>query len=73
MDNYPQTQDRLLRLEQIIPGLIPISKTSWWNGVKAGIFPQGLKLGPRTRVWRESEIMKLIQNGVTAGKETDND
>lgn len=64
------TSDRLLRLEQIIPGLIPVSKTSWWNGIKAGIFPPGLKLGPRTRAWKESEIMELVKNGThTPGKE----
>lgn len=52
---------RFLRLKMIIgtpdcPGRIPISKTSWWNGVKDGRFPKPVKLGPRTTVWYEDEI-----------------
>lgn len=55
--------DRLLRLNQIIPDIVPISKTSWWNGVKSGLYPQPVKLGPRTTAWRESEIEKLVTQG----------
>ena len=54
------TKDRLLRLSQIVPDLLPISKSSWWNGVKAGRFPKSVKLGPRTTAWRESEILEII-------------
>jgi prophage regulatory protein len=53
--------DRLLRLNQIVPHLLPISKTSWWNGVKKGIYPKSVKLGPRTTAWRESEILAIIE------------
>ena len=55
--------DRLLRINQFIPDILPISKTSWWNGVKAGIYPKPLKLGPRTTVWRESDVMRLVEHG----------
>jgi predicted DNA-binding transcriptional regulator AlpA len=52
---------RFLRLKQIIgtrdePGRIPISKSSWWLGVKNRHFPQPVKLGPRTTVWYEDEV-----------------
>ena len=57
-------KDRLLRLSQIIPRIIPVSKSNWWAGVKAGIFPEPVKLGPRTTAWRESDIMRLVENGV---------
>jgi len=43
-----------------IESLIPISRASWWAGVKSGKYPQPLKLGSRTTVWRESDIVALI-------------
>lgn len=60
---------RLLRLKQIIgtpgnPGPIPISKSSWWAGVRDGKFPQPVKLGPRTTVWREDDIEALLADGL---------
>jgi len=55
---------RLLRLKQIIPEKIPISKSSWWNGIASGKFPKPMKLGERTTVWRESDIDSLIEKGV---------
>lgn len=60
-----------LRLPQIIgnskanppiPALIPVSKTSWWNGVKSGKYPKGVKLGERTTAWRAEDIKKLIES-----------
>jgi prophage regulatory protein len=48
-----------------IRGLIPIAPSSWWLGVKEGRYPQPIKLGPRTTVWRESEIRALIENGLS--------
>jgi prophage regulatory protein len=59
------TERRLLRLKQIIPDKIPISKSSWWAGVKTGKYPKPMKLGERTTVWRESEIDAIIAGGVT--------
>jgi len=58
-----QAADRLLRLNQIIPGILPISKTSWWNGVKTGLYPQPVKLGPRTTAWRESDVLQVVKKG----------
>jgi prophage regulatory protein len=49
-------------------GPIPVSKSSWWAGVKSGRFPRPLKLGPRITVWRVEEIRALIDTGVTAGE-----
>lgn len=58
-----------LRLPQIvgdpkadppIPALIPVSKSTWWLGVKTGRFPRPVKLGPKTTAWRVEEIRELI-------------
>lgn len=59
-----------IRLRQIIgdrkatppiPAVIPISKSSWWSGVKSGRFPQPVKLGPHTTAWRVEDIRALIE------------
>lgn len=56
-----------LRIKQIvgdkkagIPPIIPISRTSWLDGVRAGKYPPGIKLGPNTTVWRCEDIRALI-------------
>ena len=46
-----------------IPPIIPVSKSTWWNGVKKGIFPPPVKLGPRTTVWRVEDILQLVERG----------
>lgn len=47
----------------VIPPIIPISKASWWLGVKTGKYPQSIKLGARTTVWRVEDIRALIEYG----------
>ncbi len=44
-----------------IPPLIPVSKSTWWAGVKSGRFPAPVKLGPRTTAWRVEDIRALIE------------
>ena len=67
--------DSLLRLWDIIgrpakgdqpaiPALIPVGKTAWWSGVKAGRFPQPVRLSPKCTAWRRSDIQKLIDGAV---------
>ena len=61
----PQTG--FVRLKQILAprGPIPVSKSTWWAGVKDGSFPKPMKLGDRVTVWRAEDIQALIANGVT--------
>lgn len=49
-----------LRLSQILK-LIPVGKTTWWNGVKSGRFPKPVKLGGRITAWRVEDIRALIE------------
>jgi len=65
MAQLPQTG--FLRLKQIIgdkktntPALIPISRSAWWLGIRNGIYPAGVKLGPRTTAWSVEAIRALI-------------
>jgi len=41
--------------------LIPVSKSSWWAGIKAGIYPRPVKLSERTSAWRVQDIRGLIE------------
>ena len=56
-----------LRLKQIvgdpkndIPAIIPISKSSWWAGVKSGKFPKPIKLSERCTAWKVEDIRSFI-------------
>jgi prophage regulatory protein len=60
-----------LRIKQIlgdknetppIQPIFPVSKSHWWEGVKAGRYPKPVKLGPRTTAWRISDIKKLLDS-----------
>lgn len=51
-----------VRLSSIIgPGRpIPVSKSTWWAGVRSGRYPRPVKLGPRITAWRIEDIRRLI-------------
>jgi hypothetical protein len=58
----------LVRLWQIlgdsrkgIPPIIPISKSSWWAGVKSGKYPKPVKLSARCTCWYVDDIRALIE------------
>jgi predicted DNA-binding transcriptional regulator AlpA len=61
-------ESNLLRIQQIIGDpdkgiqpLIPIGRTAWYAGIKRGIYPQPLRLGPRLVVWKAADIRNLIE------------
>jgi predicted DNA-binding transcriptional regulator AlpA len=75
MNHLPK--NALLRLKQVlgdpkaeppIPSLIPVSKTTWWLGIKAGKYPQPVKLGDRAVAWRIGDIEKLIESFEARGQ-----
>lgn len=69
MHKLPETG--FLRLSQIIgnpkaqppiPAIIPVSKSTWWEGVKSGRYPQPVRtLGLRVTAWRVEDIRALIE------------
>ena len=52
--------ESLLRLPQVLK-IIPISKSAWWQGCKDGRYPKPIKLGPRTTVWKASDISAFMR------------
>jgi prophage regulatory protein len=41
----------------------PVSKSTWWAGVKSGRYPAGVKLSARVTAWRVETIISLIEQG----------
>lgn len=60
MSQQTSQNQGFLRLPEILKK-IPIGKSTWWAGVKSGRFPQAIKLGSRTTVWRREDIENLIE------------
>jgi len=40
---------------------IPVSKSTWWDGVQKGRFPKPIKLSERCTAWRAEDIHTLIK------------
>lgn len=59
MNNFHE--QGFLRLRQIL-ALLPVSKSTWWTGVRSGRFPQPVKLGPRISAWRVEDIRALLKS-----------
>ncbi|WP_284180373.1 AlpA family phage regulatory protein [Rhabdaerophilum sp. SD176] len=55
-----------LRLRDIIKphGPIPVSRSTWYQGIRDGRFPRPVMLGPRLPAWRVADIRHMIENGV---------
>ena len=51
---------RLLRINQVL-AIVPISRSSWWEGCRTGRYPKPIKLGPRTTAWRAEDIAAFIE------------
>lgn len=59
LHNIPETG--FIRLPEVLK-LIPISATVWWEGIREGRYPKGIKLSARTTAWRVEDIRELIQS-----------
>ena len=62
---------RFLRLKHIIGDkkaippiqpIIPVAKSTWWDGVKKGKYPKPYKIGNNTTGWRSDEIQALVDD-----------
>lgn len=54
-------KEGFVRLPAIL-AVFPRSRSSFLAGVKAGRYPQPVKLGPRTTAWRVSDIRALLES-----------
>jgi prophage regulatory protein len=52
--------DRLLKIKAALQ-IIPVGRSTWWEGIAAGKFPQPVKIGAST-FWKYSDLMAYIAN-----------
>lgn len=50
------------RADPPIAPLLPISRSTWWKGVKEGRYPKGRKLSRNITVWRLSELLEFMED-----------
>ena len=60
-----------VRLKQIIgdpksvppcSAILPVSKATWYQGIRDGRFPKPIKLSKRISVWRIEDIRALVES-----------
>jgi len=43
---------------------VQVSRATWYAGIKAGRFPRPVCLGPRPVAWHQSDIDRIVNEGV---------
>ena len=66
-EQFNLPENGYVRIKQVLT-LIPVSKSTWWAGVKSGRFPKPVKLGERITVWRSEDIRSFINNQTLASE-----
>ena len=66
MQSIPETG--FLRIDDIIGnrkknirGIIPVCRSTWYDGIKAGKYPAPVKIGKRASAWRAEDIRTLVE------------
>ena len=44
-----------------VPAIIPVCSSTWWKGIKKGIYPAPVKLSANVTAWRVEDIRELIE------------
>jgi prophage regulatory protein len=52
--------DKLLKINDCLE-IIPMARSTWWQGVKEGTLPQPIKIGAST-FWKASDLQTFIAN-----------
>lgn len=61
MANNVLKETGFVRLPTILQ-VIPVSKSTWWAGVKSGRYPKSVKLGKRITAWRVEDVRSFIDS-----------
>mgnify|MGYP001002064295 CR=1 FL=1 len=51
----------LLKLKEALAE-VRVSRSTWYAGIKEGIYPPPVKIGKRAVAWRKADIEKLIHS-----------
>jgi prophage regulatory protein len=49
-----------VRLPQVL-SIYPVSRTTWFDGIRDGKYPKPVKLAERISAWRVEDIRRLIE------------
>lgn len=49
------------RLPEVL-SIIPTNKSVWYAGIRAGKFPQPVRISKRTVAWRKADIHQLVDD-----------
>lgn len=58
-----------VRQADLVPGIVPFSPATLWRRVKAGEFPQPVKLSARVTAWRCEDVHVWMQSRTASGGE----
>jgi len=58
--------EQLWRLPRVLE-FVDVCPSTWWQWVRDGIAPKGIKLSHRITVWRASEVQAFIEKLATQG------
>lgn len=50
------TFPRLLKITDIIPGLVPVTKSTLWRWIRRGTFPAPHRLVAKPKLWLASDV-----------------
>ena len=53
-------KDRLLKIKEVV-ALVTFSARKVWRDVADKLFPEPIKLGPKTTRWWKSEILRFLR------------
>lgn len=68
MQQLPKTG--YLRVKQVLT-LIPVSRSTWWAGVKSGRYPKPTSsLGERITAWRVEDIVAFLKKSAPGSSAT---
>ncbi len=59
-------QDERIRLPEVLK-IIHVGKTTWYRGIKNGIYPEGKHISKRAVGWLLSDIERIARDGVEGG------
>ena len=59
MHDHILPETGFVRLPEVLK-VFPVSKSTWWIGVKEKRYPRPVKLGPKITAWRVEDIRELI-------------
>ena len=55
---------RLLKLPEVL-SIIPVSRSTWYDGVKSGLYPKAARISKRGVAWCEADILALAASWFT--------